>query len=74
MCHAKTILNSQLKDLKSEQENRINTLNERYRCTKDLEDELAKVTNKIADVEHALSHLSVIPMQPTTLAEGILNG
>ena len=64
MCHARAILKEKLNDLKADQANKINIINERRRSVNGLEDELAKVSNNIADVEHALVFLTNIPYNP----------
>jgi septal ring factor EnvC (AmiA/AmiB activator) len=64
MCHARAILNEKLNDLKRDQASSINLINERRKVITGLEDELAKVSNQIADVEHALGFLINIPYNP----------
>ncbi len=61
MCHAKAILKEKLNDLIADQSNKINIINERKKSVTGLEEELAKVSNRIADLEHALVHLNDIP-------------
>lgn len=68
MCHARAILNEKLNDMRADQANKINIINDRKKNITGLEDELAKVSNKIADVEHAIDFLT------THNPEGILDG